>query len=100
MNTAHCLPSRTLQVFIEPDFDQLSSKFAEFTFQALRCADRTSCTFSMLSAESQLRNHIAMLTSEVESGLEFPNAKRGAFRGKGAVYEVKVGTCPRYLSTL
>lgn len=86
----------TVQELFKLDFSRLSSRFCEYVFQALRCADRTASTFSILRACDLLRNTGAQLVLEATSGISFPASKRGLPRGKAAAYakqEVRAASC-------
>ena len=83
-----------LQVFIKCDFGRLSSRFSEYIFQLLRCADKTSCVFGMLRAEELLRIATGQLGMELQSDLVFPEAKRGQARGRMRAYVPTVSYGP------
>ncbi len=90
-----CLISRSgqrfrLQVLIPCDFGRLSSRYNEYCFQHLRCADKTSTVFGMERAEQLFRILIAEQTLEVGTGLYIPPAKRGAARGQVRAFKPKV----------
>ena len=71
-----------LQVYWELAFKCLSSCPSEYVFQFLRCADRTSSTFSCLSAEQLMTINLAQLHNSVTSELEQPASKRNLPRGQ------------------
>ena len=78
------------QCFIVVDMGRLSSRHAEYVFQALRCSDKTSSVFSTLSGEQAAKVHAAQLYNEVSSGMQLPDAKRGAPRGAASAYVPQV----------
>ena len=49
-----------MQELIRLDFSRLSSRFCEYVFQALRCADRNASTFSILRAHDLLRRNTTL----------------------------------------
>ena len=77
-------------MLIKFDASRISSRFAEYVFQFLRCADKTSCTFGMEHAETLIRNYISQMQLEVRSQLFIPDAKRGSKRGQAAVFKPEV----------
>ncbi len=77
------------------DFSRLSSRFSEYVFQLLRCADKTSCVYGMLRLQQLLRIVISQLTLEIQSGLHVPPSKRGVQRGAARAYTAQVRRGPR-----
>lgn len=76
-------------------FGRLSSRFSEYGFQALRCADKTSNTFSYKHGEELIRNTTSQLELEAISELVWPSAKRGAARGQARAFIAEV--CNNFL---
>lgn len=83
---------RTLypQVLLDCTFDRLSSRFSEYGFQSLRCADKNGNTFSFKHGEELIRNTTTQLEMEAASELVWPSSRRGAPRGKARAYTAKV----------
>ncbi|EFJ46900.1 hypothetical protein VOLCADRAFT_105344 [Volvox carteri f. nagariensis] len=74
------------KVLVKCDFGRLSSRFAEYCFQALRCADKTSCVFGFKRAEELIRIFISQLENEVDTDWSIPASKRGVSRGKSKTF--------------
>ncbi|EFJ44407.1 hypothetical protein VOLCADRAFT_106386 [Volvox carteri f. nagariensis] len=74
------------RVLIKCDFGRLSSRFAEYCFQALRCADKTSCVFGFKRAEELIRIFISQLQNEIDTDWSVPPSKRGVPRGKAKTF--------------
>ncbi|PNH00516.1 hypothetical protein TSOC_013656, partial [Tetrabaena socialis] len=77
-------------VLIKIDITTISSRFVEYVFQELRCADKTSSVFNLLRVEQLLRNNISNARLQVGCGLRIPDSKGSAIRGEDSKYEVKV----------
>lgn len=74
------------------DFSRISSRFSEYGFQFLRCADKTSSTFGFMSGEQHINIYISQLENESRSRLRFPDAKRGQPRGASRSYTPPVSS--------
>lgn len=78
------------QVLIKCDFGRLSSRFAEYCFQALRCVDKTSSVFGFKRAEELIRIFISQLQNEIDTDWSVPPSKRGVPRGKAKTFVPEV----------
>lgn len=80
-----CFAPRRQELF-KLDASRVSSRWCEYTFQFLRCCDRTSTTFGTLAAKQRMSIVLGQMMLECSSDLEFQRAKRGAPRGKASAY--------------
>ena len=65
---------------------RVSSRFSEYVFQFLRCSNKTSSKFSVLSGKHLLKLCMSTLRIEREAGWVFPPFKRGE-RERGKAHD-------------
>jgi hypothetical protein len=85
--------------FFKFAYGRISSRFCEYAFQFLRCADHTSSTFSVMSGMQLVDIYLNTLVMELEGGLKIPESKRHNARGIDSVYkapEVPAGGASSY----
>ena len=68
---------------------RVSSRFSEYVFQFLRCSNKTSSKFSVLSGKHLLKLCMSTLRIEREAGWVFPPFKRGE-RERGKAHDTPV----------